>query len=90
MRNFDTLGSFESLKDVGVAEDQARVLVKMLEASINAGVENLTTKAELKADIAEVRSDISGLKSSMTLMQRLFFGGTLAILASNLLLFLHH
>ena len=115
MRNFDTLESFERLKDAGVSEKQARVFVKMVEESVNASIENLATKAdlaltkaELKIEIAEVRTeiavvrtemaemktelkgDIRGLQSSMILMQRLFFGGTVAILLSIAALFLHH
>ncbi len=47
-------------------------------------------RTELKQDIAELRTGISVLQSGQILMQRLFFGGTLAILISIGMLFLHH
>ncbi len=72
MRNFDTLESFEQLKNAGVSDKQARVFVKMVEASINASIENLATKADLlitksdlKADIAEVRTEIAEVRTEI-------------------------
>ena len=122
MRSFDTLRSFERLKEAGVSEIQARVFVKMLAESIDASIENLTTKpdlqatqsvlqleaqavkTELKLEIQELRTELkadiqalhlnfenrmSKLEANMYLMQKLFFGGIMAILLGMVVLFLH-
>lgn len=92
--------SFDHLRAAGITDKQARALVELVDdcvqthtATLASKSDLLVTKAELRQEMAEMKtelkSDISALQVSMHLMQRLFFGGTLLILLSIAALFLH-
>ena len=65
VRPFNSLKSFDRLMDAGVSERQAREFVGIFEDSINASVENLTTKPELEAAVTTLRSEIQTVETSL-------------------------
>jgi len=65
----DTLELAKRLQAAGVPQDQAEAHVRVLAEAMRAGAEDLATraalaeaKAELKADLAEARADLSLVK----------------------------
>ncbi len=73
LRRFDTLKSYNALKESGISDGQAITLVEMIKEATDSSIEHLATKEdlahvkfELKEDIAnvkaELKEDISNLK----------------------------
>ncbi len=65
VRPFNSLKSFDRLMGAGVSEQQAREFIGIFEDSINASVENLTTKPELEAAVVSLRSEIQTVEASL-------------------------
>ena len=69
VRPFNSLKSFDRLMGAGVSEQQAREFIGIFEDSINASVENLTTKPELEAAVTTLRSEIQAVRSDMQALE---------------------
>lgn len=65
VRPFNSLKSFDRLMGAGVSEQQAREFIGIFEDSINASVENLTTKPELEAAVTCLKSEIQASEASV-------------------------
>lgn len=65
VRPFNSLKSFDRLMDAGVSEQQAREFIGIFEDSINASVENLTTKPELEAAVVSLKSEIQTVETTL-------------------------
>jgi coiled-coil family 90 protein len=55
---FDTLKYAEALKTAGVPDAQAKAQVEALADVLRQGGQNLVTKADLKAELAELKAEL--------------------------------
>lgn len=55
---FDTLKYAEALKAAGVPDTQARAQAEALAEALRQGGQGFVTKADLKAELAELRADL--------------------------------
>ena len=58
---FDTLKYAEALKTAGVPEVQAKAQAEALADVLRQGGQNLVTKADLKAELAELKGEIQAM-----------------------------
>ena len=55
---FDTYTAAKRLRDAGFDESQTEAAVTMVREAVSADREQLATKADIKADLAELRADM--------------------------------
>ena len=83
----DTLKLAKRFRDAGASDQLAETFAEALRETQNAGLADLVTKADLKADIGQLRSDIdlklSDMRGEMTLMKWML-GFNLALSAAVL------
>lgn len=62
----DTFEAVKELRDLGMEEEQATAIVKIVSRSAEAHVANLATKDELKAEASQTRQTVTMLQSDLT------------------------
>lgn len=76
---FDTLKYAEALKTAGVPEAQAKAQAEALADVLRQGGQNLVTKADLKAELAELKAelkaDIAKLQTDIGWVKWIITGG---------------
>lgn len=66
---FDTLKFVERLRAAGVSEPHAKAEAEALAEALSSGVQELTTKADLKVAIADLRADMIKWMVGLSLAQ---------------------
>ena len=97
LKRFDTLKSYNALKKSGVSENQAETLVEMIREATDSSIEHLATredlanaKAELKEDIASVRTEVAEIKGNVSILTKAVFGFCLVVVINIILFWFHH